>query len=170
MIDARWFVPQSRPRLFLVGYHEELVGAAARSPRRATPTRSTIPGGARSSAPTDCGPRGCWRRWTRSSRRPVGRRSTAALRAQARYASRDFIDVDDDQPWWSDAEVARHSEMMFDRHRRQMESLARGVGGAGRCSPAFAASARASSGWRCDSTASPAACARRAAAAPSRSC
>jgi DNA (cytosine-5)-methyltransferase 1 len=27
ILDARWFVPQSRPRLFLAGHHDEIVGA-----------------------------------------------------------------------------------------------------------------------------------------------
>jgi DNA (cytosine-5)-methyltransferase 1 len=42
---------------------------------------------------------------------------------QRRYELRDFLDFDDSQPWWNDDEVDRHAAMMFDRHRRQIESL-----------------------------------------------
>jgi DNA (cytosine-5)-methyltransferase 1 len=43
---------------------------------------------------------------------------------QANYSLADFLDDDADQPWWSRQEVDRHLAMMFDRHRRQVESLA----------------------------------------------
>jgi DNA (cytosine-5)-methyltransferase 1 len=40
-----------------------------------------------------------------------------------------MIDASDEQSWWSDAEVSRHSAMMFDRHRRQVEALQTQSGG-----------------------------------------
>jgi DNA (cytosine-5)-methyltransferase 1 len=123
VIDARWFVPQSRPRLFLVGYHEELAGPPLiRREADADPLADP------------------WRRAVERAARLRPARLLAAMDAiepatgwatvdctaprQARYALADLIDVGDDQPWWNEAEVARHSAMLFDRHRRQMESLA----------------------------------------------
>jgi DNA (cytosine-5)-methyltransferase 1 len=122
ILDARWFVPQSRPRLFLVGYSEQLLRsplvvsrndaevlsdpwrAAVRRADRLRPPRlrevldSITP--ATGWATFDCGnPRG------------------------QRRVLRDVIDLDDDQPWWSDQEINRHAAMMSDRHRRQVESL-----------------------------------------------
>jgi DNA (cytosine-5)-methyltransferase 1 len=123
VIDARWFVPQSRPRLFLVGYHDELVGPPLE--RRAV-----------DADPLD----DPWRRALERSVRMRPARLLAAMERiepatgwatvagppprQARYELTDSLDLDDDQPWWSDAEVARHSAMLFERHRRQMETLA----------------------------------------------
>ncbi len=123
VVDARWFVPQSRPRLFVVGYQEDIVAPplicrAVDADPLADP-------------------------WRRAVER-TGRLRTARLRAamdaiepatgwatvdcgpprQARYALADFIDAGEDQSWWNVAEVERHSAMLFDRHRRRMESLA----------------------------------------------
>ncbi|MBA3480261.1 MAG: DNA cytosine methyltransferase [Pirellulales bacterium] len=123
VIDARWFVPQSRPRLFLVGYHRDIVAppliakdldaepmadlwqqAIARADRLRPPRLLAAMDNiepATGWATIDCGnpPR-------------QSRKMLAAI-----------IDADDEQVWWNDAEVDRHSDMMFDRHRRQIEAL-----------------------------------------------
>jgi DNA (cytosine-5)-methyltransferase 1 len=122
VVDARWFVPQSRPRLFLVGFHEEL----STSPlvrRRVDDDALDDP----------------WRHAIQRAGRLRPGRLVAAMETiepatgwatihcepprQVTCSLTDVIDVDDDQPWWDDAEVARHREMMFDRHRRQIEGL-----------------------------------------------
>jgi len=123
VIDAQWFVPQSRPRLFLVGYQEELLvpplirktddeGVALLTEWRQAMMRADRIRPARLLAameslepPTgwatiDCG-------------NPAARKCTLAQ----------YINVNADQSWWNAAEVARHFEMMFDRHRRQIEAL-----------------------------------------------
>ena len=128
VIDARWFVPQSRPRLFLVGYPFELhtpplivrdptaepmddrwrhaIGRADKlRPARLLAAMETIDP-ATGWATIDCG-----------NPRPVRRSLT------------DVIDTNHEQDWWNDFEVARHSEMMFDRHRRQLEALREQGGG-----------------------------------------
>lgn len=128
VIDARWFVPQSRPRLFLVGYHRDIVAppliakdldaepmadrwrdAIARADRLRPPRLLAAMNRiepATGWATIDCG-------------NPIPKcKSLDAI-----------IDADDDQAWWNDAEVARHSEMMFDRHRRQIEALREQGGG-----------------------------------------
>ncbi len=123
VVDARWFLPQSRPRLFLVGYHETLRSPALiRRCSRAEPYDDP---------------------WLRVVER-AGRLRPARLRAaieslepatgwatvdcgyprQAGYEIHDDLDADDDQSWWTAAEVARHVEMMFDRHLRQMDATA----------------------------------------------
>jgi DNA (cytosine-5)-methyltransferase 1 len=123
VIDARWFVPQSRPRLFLVGYHDQLVAPPL--------IRREVDADALSDP---------WQRATERAGRLRPARLLAAMDAiepatgwatidcapprQARYSLSNFLDADDEQPWWDSAQVARHSEMLFDRHRRQMESLA----------------------------------------------
>jgi DNA (cytosine-5)-methyltransferase 1 len=122
ILDARWFVPQSRPRLFLAGYHEDILGAPLVVKRDDADAMSDP-----------------WNRAVDCADRLRPQRLRAALDAialstgwatvdcgnprQQRYALRDFIDLDDDQPWWSDFEVERHAAMMFDRHRRQLDAL-----------------------------------------------
>jgi DNA (cytosine-5)-methyltransferase 1 len=123
VIDARWFVPQSRPRLFLVGYHDQIVAPPL--------IRREVDADALADP---------WQRAVERAARLRPARLLAAMDAiepatgwatidcdpprQARYSLADFLDAGDEQPWWDDAQVARHSEMLFDRHRRQMESLA----------------------------------------------
>ena len=122
IIDASWFVPQSRPRLFLVGYQSDLL---------APPLVAKGSG--------ELFARDEWRRvvdgaeWMRPVRlraamnriEPVTGWATidcgACCKAPRELA--DVIDVRDDQAWWSDFEVTRHWEMMFERHQRQVESL-----------------------------------------------
>jgi DNA (cytosine-5)-methyltransferase 1 len=35
----------------------------------------------------------------------------------------DFLDTDEDQNWWDKAEVSRHYEMMFDRHKQRIDAM-----------------------------------------------
>jgi len=124
VIDAKWFVPQSRPRMFLVGYQQELLApplvvkstgeafdsfddpwrqAIARAdrlrPARLRAAMETIEP-ATGWATIDCG-----------NPRP------------ARKSISELIDFDDAQAWWPQAEVDRHYAMMFERHSRQVELL-----------------------------------------------
>jgi DNA (cytosine-5)-methyltransferase 1 len=122
VVDARWFVPQSRPRLFLVGFHDRLKAPLL----------------VRRSADADV----LADSWRRAILRAGPLRPSRLLAAmetidpatgwatigydpprQANTALADFLDVDDHQPWWDAAEVARHRDMMFDRHRRRIEAL-----------------------------------------------
>jgi DNA (cytosine-5)-methyltransferase 1 len=128
VIDARWFVPQSRPRLFLVGYQRELL------------TGPLIARDEEAELMDD--------RWQRAIARADRLRPARLLAAMERvepatgWATVDtgipaaasnalagVIDADDNQSWWNDYEVSRHSEMMFDRHRRQVEALREQGGG-----------------------------------------
>ena len=82
------------------------------------------PGGVRSSGPPRCGRRGSSRRWMRSNLPPAGRPSTSLRRGKPSMSSRTFLTPGDDQLWWDDAQVARHVEMLFRCHIRQMDALA----------------------------------------------
>jgi DNA (cytosine-5)-methyltransferase 1 len=122
VIDARWFVPQSRPRLFLVGYQAELLG----------PPLAVKPD-------DDVGVfASLWRDAMLSADRIRPARLRGAIEAiepatgwatvvcgnpsVRKKSLADRIDAGSGD-WWSDGEVARHVEMMFDRHRRQIETL-----------------------------------------------
>jgi DNA (cytosine-5)-methyltransferase 1 len=123
VIDARWFVPQSRPRLFLVGYHESIESAPLLK-RDALADPLSDP----------------WRRAIERTAKMRPSRLLAAMEAiepttgwatvdiapprQAKFELGNFLDVGDDQPWWDESQVARHVEMLFDRHERQMDAFA----------------------------------------------
>ena len=122
VVDARWFVPQSRPRLFIVGYHESIESASLlKRDALADPLSDS------------------WRRAIERTAKMRPSRLLAAMDAiepatgwatvdvasprQTKYELAQFLDAGDDQPWWEEAQVARHVEMLFERHVRQMDSL-----------------------------------------------
>jgi DNA (cytosine-5)-methyltransferase 1 len=124
VIDAQWFVPQSRPRMFLVGYQEELLA----------PPLAAKPALAEGDSFDDA-----WRHAiVRADRlRPARLRAVMErLEPATGWATVDcgnpprapqsiseVIDFSDDQPWWEQFEVDRHCAMMFERHSRQVELL-----------------------------------------------
>lgn len=121
-LDARYFVPQSRPRIFIVGIHESVIDAcefarstddfilgdswefSIQSPSKLRPQRlndlvrtTTLKTG-----------------WFCSdiSEPPLTRQELA-----------EFIDIDDGQEWWNEKQVTKHFEMMTDSHRAQVEAI-----------------------------------------------
>jgi DNA (cytosine-5)-methyltransferase 1 len=127
VIDARWFVPQSRPRLFIAGYQAELL------------TRPLAPRETDSELMSDPWERAVMRADRMRPRRliEVIRRTEPATGwatidcgnpAVAITSITEAIDTAKDQSWWNDLEVARHREMMFDRHRDQLDALCRNSG------------------------------------------
>jgi DNA (cytosine-5)-methyltransferase 1 len=133
VVDARWFVPQSRPRLFLIGYHDDLASRAlVRRSRNEADSDATLFDAADRDDP--------WRRAIKRSGRLRPARLRTAIEAiepatgwatvdckpprTAEHALADFLDAGADQPWWDDHQVERHRAMLFDRHLRQIESLA----------------------------------------------
>ena len=124
VIDARWFVPQSRPRLFLVGYHDELVGPPL---VRRRPDADAIDDP--------------WRQAIRRAERLRPARLMAAMEAieprdrlgdrrlrrrRARRATRSPISSTPATTSRGGATTKSSgtAQMMFDRHRRQMDALA----------------------------------------------
>ncbi|MCA9173778.1 MAG: DNA (cytosine-5-)-methyltransferase [Planctomycetales bacterium] len=108
-LDAKHFVPQSRPRLFIAGFlHPE----------------HYLPEGARPALPA-----------ATSALRPA--RLLEAVQACSpstgwilaplpdppapKTCLSDWIDRDDRQDWWPAEQVARHMEMLSDSHRQQVE-------------------------------------------------
>ncbi|HMP08310.1 MAG TPA: DNA cytosine methyltransferase, partial [Lacipirellulaceae bacterium] len=122
VVDAGWFVPQSRARLFVVGYAPELWGPplVVRSevqelddPWRRAVDRAARLRPARLRAAIDAVdlPTG-WATVDCGSPRPQ------------QLPLAEFLDCDEQLPWWSDAETARHAAMISPRHRRQLDTLA----------------------------------------------
>jgi DNA (cytosine-5)-methyltransferase 1 len=124
VVDARWFVPQSRPRLFVVGYHESL--AAGPVIRR---------------APLRTEPDGPWERAVdRAPKlRPVRLRAVldhfepptgwatvdCGDPPQRAYRLEDFLDADQTQEWWTEQEIGRHRDMLSESHAHRVELLCR---------------------------------------------
>jgi DNA (cytosine-5)-methyltransferase 1 len=121
VLDARHFVPQSRPRVFMIGVEDGL----------------EPPGAVRQRPELQVG--GPWRANVGSTEtlRP---RKLARLMEQVELATgwqllnlprpparrkqlADVIDLGDEQEWWGEAEVERHRRMMSDRHARDVERL-----------------------------------------------
>ena len=124
VIDAQWFVPQSRPRMFLVGYQQELLAPPLLVKSRDAATNSFDDP---------------WRKAVARAERLRPARLRAAMEtidpvtgwatidcgtpARPPQSISDVINFGDDQPWWNQAEVDRHRAMMFERHSRQVELL-----------------------------------------------
>ena len=137
VIDAQWFLPQSRPRMFLVGYQEELLTPplvvkavasnfdAGQDPWRQAIDRADKLRPARlRDAMESIEPATGWATIDCGNPRPTPQSIS------------DVIDFDDDQDWWEQSQVDRHYAMMFERHSQQVESL-RAAGGPPRAFTAF---------------------------------
>ena len=111
VLDAKWFVPQSRPRLFIFGaaHGVEVPGALSQTdgfmdPWRAAPRPSPI-------RPASLV------RLMESTELPNGWMSCPLPTPTARDTTiRDVIDFDDAQEWWPEIEVERHRRMMSNSH------------------------------------------------------
>lgn len=119
VLDAKSFVPQSRPRVFVLGFHETL-----RSQRIIREGENVLFGDAWQSAIDDAGslrPESLLRLMSKTSL-PTGW-ATLALRPpkQAKYTLMSFIDTGDDQEWWDQAATEKHYKMLSDLHRREVE-------------------------------------------------
>jgi DNA (cytosine-5)-methyltransferase 1 len=121
VVDAKWFVPQSRPRMFIFGFHDTL--AAPRVIRRGPQLDFCDP-------------------WLAAVERtavlrPNGLRPTLdALELDTGLATVDFniptqspydltqvIDLGDEQDWWSPEETLKHYLMMEPPSRNRVDRL-----------------------------------------------
>ena len=113
VLDARHFTPQSRPRVFLVGMLADRVPGM--SPRNGELWPDERGGSLRTETilqhkrtiPLPTG-------WvTLSLPEPPARRLQLA----------EVLDFDDEQPWWEEVEVRRHTQMMTDAYRRRLDTF-----------------------------------------------
>ena len=121
IMDARAFVPQSRPRVFVIGVHRSL------EPRRLYAQKRTSLFGEADDGPHEAP----------SSIRPkklleVMRRtqlSTGWLNLPIRVPNvtrpslASMIDLDASQEWWIEEQVEKHYRMMSDTHREEVDGL-----------------------------------------------
>jgi len=121
VLNAASFTPQSRPRVFLVGVHEDLPApqlitarddAALGDPWLAALDRTAAirPPALRAAMRRIALPTA----WVATPIEPPSRRSPDLA---------SVIDVDEHQAWWSQEEVERHYQMLNDRHRERLDEL-----------------------------------------------
>ncbi|MDR3618584.1 MAG: DNA (cytosine-5-)-methyltransferase [Paludisphaera borealis] len=122
MLDAGWFLPQSRPRVFVVGVRDGLDRplAARRSPSDwiADDWTRRIEAADRRVRPPKLVDRmkaiDLATGWTAFDV-PVPRRKPPHVA--------ELIDLGDDPSWWDDAAVTKHHDMMSDRHRERVDAM-----------------------------------------------
>ncbi|MEX1232913.1 MAG: DNA (cytosine-5-)-methyltransferase [Planctomycetaceae bacterium] len=121
-LDAKYFVPQSRPRVFVIGMHESV-----QSPLVARKTENDwfcgdwsrqIDHGGKTIRPLNL------IELMERIQLPTG---WAALKLKPPKVSRmdvkEIIDLGDDQEWWDEAKVTKHHDMMSDRHRKIVDDM-----------------------------------------------
>ena len=116
VVDARRFVPQSRPRVFVFGFHRSVLGP----PLVAAPGRGwdeAVRRGARlrpASLAALCGQFPLATGWATVPLDPP---------PQGDAALADLIDTGDEQDWWDEADVRRHHDMMEGPSRGRVDRL-----------------------------------------------
>ena len=114
VLDARHFVPQSRPRVFVIGMADEL------RPAR-THARNLI--GALDVEPSALRPAAIVH-FIRSLPLATGWAPLdLGLPPLRKIELADVIDLDDGQEWWDEPQVERHCRMMSESHRRRIDEL-----------------------------------------------
>ncbi len=119
VLDAKLFLPQSRPRVFVIGFHDSL-----RSERIIRQDGSGLFDHARRSAIDDASrlrPQSLLR-LMEGTTLPTGW-ATVPLRPpkQAKYNLASMIDTDDDQDWWDQEANDKHYKMLSDLHRTEVD-------------------------------------------------
>jgi DNA (cytosine-5)-methyltransferase 1 len=119
VLDAKMFVPQSRPRVFVVGFHESL-----RSSRIIRQGQRAMFSDAWQTAIDDAGTLRppVLRKLMAETNLPTGW-ATLELRPpkQAKYELASVIDTGDDQDWWNKAANDKHYAMLSDLHLAEVE-------------------------------------------------
>ena len=121
-VDARYFVPQSRPRVFVIGVHDSV-----RKPPTVRKSDSDwfsgkwsrrIDAAGKSLRPTKLV------ELMESIDLPTGW-AAFDLRepTKTRVDVGDVIDLDEEQDWWDDPAVHKHHEMMSERHRKMVDEM-----------------------------------------------
>ncbi len=119
VLDAKLFVPQSRPRVFVVGFHESLrsnlIIRQSASGLLDDPWRMAM------DSAGSLRPASLLRLMARTEL--LTGWATMALRPprQAKYSLESVIDTGNEQEWWDEAATAKHYEMLSDLHRREVQ-------------------------------------------------
>jgi len=117
ILDAKNFTPQSRPRLFLLGFAEAMISSQFVRKKQSTPEQWQ--------SALDLSPQ------IRSARLITAMQGASLktdwvtrLRTEPTphaCSLQQVIDVDTAQPWWESSQVQRHYAMMNDSHRERVD-------------------------------------------------
>ena len=120
VLDARYFVPQSRPRIFVIGLHEAVIPPMVYRKSRLDWIADS------------------WTQTVESSHRSIRPRKLLDLMRSIELSTgwacfdvpipnghvpniAEMIDLGDDQAWWDCVAVEKHLAMMNDRHRKLVD-------------------------------------------------
>jgi DNA (cytosine-5)-methyltransferase 1 len=122
VLDARYFVPQSRPRIFVIGLQESVAPPfAVRKSRMdwlVDGWSETVERAKKSIRPPKL------MDLMRSIDLPTGWAAfDLPCPSTGRAGIADLIDTGDEQDWWDRHAVAKHHEMMNDRHRKMIDDM-----------------------------------------------
>jgi DNA (cytosine-5)-methyltransferase 1 len=122
VVDARFFEPQSRPRVFVVCVHEsiDLPFAARKSNGSLKVDQWTLTMERR---PPSLRPRNLVEHMRNVKLKTRWIAFDLRLPTSPRRSLVDVIDLSDDQDWWDEAAVQKHHEMMSDRHRIVVDEM-----------------------------------------------
>ena len=126
VVDARWFVPQSRPRLFVFGFHDsfesDLIIRRSNRFNLEDPWLSAVdhtavlrPNGVRPAIDKICLPSG----WAALNISPP---------TQCDYCLDQVLDNDSSQDWWDEGATLKHYAMMETPSRNRVEEYIRSGG------------------------------------------
>ncbi len=122
ILDAKYFVPQSRQRVFVVGLHQSVESAIVTKQSSSDSFSDTWKSAIESRSST-LRPAPLFR-LMQTIQLPTG---WMAFELQAPVQNRkelkDLIDLDDDQEWWDAQAVKKHNDMMSDLHKKQVDLL-----------------------------------------------
>jgi DNA (cytosine-5)-methyltransferase 1 len=112
IVDAKYFIPQSRPRLFIIGVTQEMIPLQAQSGK-------------------------AWAAEMECRKGTVGKKLYEVMKATQlttewiafplppmppmRTDIASFIDTDAEQAWWNEEEVTKHLNRTSESHRQQLE-------------------------------------------------
>lgn len=122
VLDAKYFVPQSRPRVFVIGLHESLAFPKAFRKSRldwvADEWTETVERAHKAIRPRKL------LALIRSIELPTGWVAFDVPPPKGhRQEIAELIDLDDEQAWWDQEAVAKHHDMMNDRHRQLVDNI-----------------------------------------------
>jgi len=121
VLDAKWFVPQSRPRLFVFGFHDSLRSTCVI--RQETGFGLTDPWVSAVESSALVRPNGVLAA-LKSIELPTGWATVQFnMPAQMDYRLLDMIDLGEDQDWWSPETTLKHYAMMEAPSRRRVDEL-----------------------------------------------
>ena len=121
LLDAKWFVPQSRPRLFVFGFHESCI-----LPRiTTTPEQLTLNEHWHNNSINESvlRPRNICETIKNIKLSTQWVKLPLSSPTQSTYKLADVIDLDSRQNWWDEEKTLKHYEMMETPSRTRVDQL-----------------------------------------------